>query len=315
MNLTPREFEVLLCEFNKKDLPPNFIVEHDVKDVGNESESYRQIDTKIRGKLGISDILICGEAKNWNSPVGIETIDGLVGKYLSSEIKANKVLIFSNDGFTEPATTRAKKIGIELVEPVKLKEPIQEIPFIVAVGFIGQMYLTMTHNSVQQHFATLNLEDYTILKGDEKLTFIHNVFRLLLDRFKKFPNKDFNTELENLEVRDANVLYELKQKPHHKFNADFDIKINIHWQYHCLKIPFGLLKHINSGETKIFSLKEDEMENISEVLLSPKKEIYENKKDCFDNFIKDNNYYHFALCLIEPDSNKNDPERPQMAVL
>jgi len=315
MRLTPREFEILLCEFNKKDLPPNFIVEHDVKDVGSESDSYRQIDTKIKGKLGVANILICGEAKNWNSPVGIETIDGLVGKYLSSEIKANKVLLFSNDGFTAPAKIRAENIGIELVEPVKLKEPIQEIPFIVVVGSIGQMILSMTHNSVQQHFAALDIDDYTILKGDEKLTFIHNVFRLLLDKFKRFPNKDFNTDVDNLEIRDANVLHELRQKPHHKFNADFDIKVKIDWQYHCLKIPFGVLKHVNSGDIKIFSLKEDESENIREVLLSPEKLIFDTKKECVENFIKEYPHYKYALCLLEPDSNKSSPDRPEMAVL
>ncbi len=50
MNLSPNEFEILLCEFSKQDIPENFTVEHDVKEVGDLSESYRQIDTKIRGK-------------------------------------------------------------------------------------------------------------------------------------------------------------------------------------------------------------------------------------------------------------------------
>ena len=108
MDLTPKEFEELLCEFCKQDLPNHFVVEHDVKDSGGESGNRRQIDTKIRGRIGVSDILICGEANNWNEPVGSETIDGLVEKYLSGEIRANKVIVFSNRGYTEPAITRAK---------------------------------------------------------------------------------------------------------------------------------------------------------------------------------------------------------------
>jgi len=93
MDLTPKEFELLLCQFCKQDLPPHFKVEHNIKDIGGESENKRQIDTKITGRLGISDILICGEARNWNEPLGSEAIDGIIGKYLSGEIRANKVIL------------------------------------------------------------------------------------------------------------------------------------------------------------------------------------------------------------------------------
>jgi len=102
--------------------------------------------------LGVSDILICGESKNWNKPVGSETIDGLVGKYLSGEIRANKVIVFSNQGYTAPAINRAKQIGIELIEPKELGVPIKNIPFIIGVGYLGQMIITATHKSPQQKF-------------------------------------------------------------------------------------------------------------------------------------------------------------------
>ena len=118
--ITPEQFEILLCEFAKKDLPPNFTVEHDIKEEGEESGNLRQIDTRIKGKLGVSGILICGEAKNWSKPVGSEFVDGLVGKYLSGEIRANKVIAFSNKGYTNPSIERCQKLGIELIEPVVL---------------------------------------------------------------------------------------------------------------------------------------------------------------------------------------------------
>ena len=69
MELTAEEFELLLCEFCKQDLPPHFTVEHNTRNIGGEPENKRQIDTRIKGKLGISDILICGEAKHWNDKV------------------------------------------------------------------------------------------------------------------------------------------------------------------------------------------------------------------------------------------------------
>ena len=81
MDLTPKQFEQLLCEFCSHDIPPTFTVEHDVRDMVAESGNRRQIDTKIKGRLGISNILICGEAKYWDEPGGSETIDALVGKY------------------------------------------------------------------------------------------------------------------------------------------------------------------------------------------------------------------------------------------
>ena len=96
MELSSEQFEKLLCSFCAQDLPPHFKVEHNVKDVGGESKNRRQIDVKIQGKLGVSEIVICGEAKYWNEAVGSETIDGLVGKYFSGEIRANKVKTFLN---------------------------------------------------------------------------------------------------------------------------------------------------------------------------------------------------------------------------
>ena len=119
MNLTPKNFELLLCQFCKQDLPPHFKVEHNIKGIGSESENKRQIDNKITGKLGISNILICGEARNWNEPFGSDSIDGVIGKYLTGEIYANKVILFSNYGYTDPAVNRAEYRGIELLEPKK----------------------------------------------------------------------------------------------------------------------------------------------------------------------------------------------------
>ena len=173
MDITAKEFELLLCEFCKQDLPADFKVEHDIRDIGEESGNRRQIDTKITGRLGISNILICGEAKNWSEKVGSETIDALVGKYLSGEIRANKVICFSIKGFTKPAVERAKLLGIELLEPSELEHPIQKIPHIVAIGYLGIMKVNVSYNGVQQNLFASSPQDYIILKGKElRLLFI-----------------------------------------------------------------------------------------------------------------------------------------------
>ena len=227
--LTPKQFELLLCEFAKKDLPQNFTVEHDIKDKGEESDNLRQIDTKISGKLGVANILICGEAKNWTQPVGSEFVDALVGKYLSGEIRANKVIAFSNMGFTNPSFERCKKLGIELIEPLTLGEPIQNIPYIIAVGTIGQTLLTLTHKSQQQNLMSLDQNQYVILKGDERISFNENLFRLVKNELAKITSKEITDDFSKLKIRDANVLYELKFKEYHKFNADFDIFTVYYW--------------------------------------------------------------------------------------
>jgi len=315
MNLSPKEFELLLCEFCKKDLPKNFTVEHDIKQQGEESKNLRQIDTKIKGKVGVSDILICGEAKNWSEPVGSEFIDALVGKYLSGEVRANKVIAFSNNGFYKPAIERAIKLGIELIEPVKLGEPIQKAPYILAIGSIGLTMLRLTHLSPQQNLMSLNNDDYIILKGDERISFNHNIFRLLKDKFSYLKNREIFTDLSKIKVRDANVLYELKTKEGFKYNADFDMEVNINWDYYCLNLPSGILNHLNSNEKHFVHLEGDALETMNKIISSPEKRVYQDKDKCIDEFLNDSEGHIFNMCLLEPESLKESPQNPIVALI
>jgi hypothetical protein len=314
MNLTPKEFELLLCEFSKQDLPKNFTVEHDIKDVGEESKNYRQIDTKIRGKLGIAEILICGEAKNWDKPVGSETIDALVGKYLSGEIRANKVIAFSNQGFTQPAITRAKQLGIELLEPEILGQPTQEILYVIAMGSIGQMKLQLTHFSQQKTFMALNQDEYVILKGDEKISLIQNVFRHVKNKIREIPNKNITFDLDKITIRDANALYELTTKEFYKFNADFDVETNINWDYHCVNLKAGILRHVNTGDIKFVHLEGDDFESMNKVLLSPEKKVFDSKDECIHEMTKYPGHV-FNMCLMDPDRSKTNPQNPILSLL
>ncbi len=315
MNLSPKEFELLLTEFSKQDLPPNFTVEHDIRDLGEESKNYRQIDTKITGKIGISNILICGEAKNWTNPVGNEVIDGIVGKYLSGEIRANKVILFSNQGYTGPAIARAKQLGIDLLEPLNLGYPIQTRPYIIALGSIDLIKAKLTHNSPQQSFMSLNYDQYTILKGDERISFYQNIFRLVRDKLKTLKEIEFNHDISNFKLRDANVLYELSYKPNHKFNADIDIDVDMKWDYHCLDLPSGVLKHLNTDELKFIHLGGDAHQTLNKVLLSKEKKVFENKADCIKEMFKENKEHIFKVCLLDPDRMRIDPHSPLISLI
>lgn len=310
MELTAKQFEQLLCEFCKQDLPPHFTVEHDIKDIGGESGNRRQIDIKIKGRLGVSDILICGEAKNWSDAVGSETIDGLVGKYLSGEIRANKVLLFSNKGFSAPAIKRAKHLGIELIEPREIDKPIQNLPYIVAVGYLGQMIVNVSDNSPQEILIPNNPDDFIILKGDERISFQQNVFRIVVSTLRQMRNKDIFTDLSKLSIQDKNVLYELKQKEGYRYIANFEVEVSLIWDYIFENLPTGILHHINSGETKFVILEGNPTELINKVLLSPTKGNYKERDECIKNVVKVNIGHTFNLCMVDPDRHKTHPTHP-----
>lgn len=308
MELTAKEFELLLCEFCRQDLPPHFVVEHNTRDVGGESLNKRQIDTKISGRLGISEILICGEAKHWNEKVAGETIDGLVGKYFTGEIRANKVIIFSNQGFTEPAITRAKKLGIELLEPKEIGSPIKPVPHIVGMGYLQQMILQIVGSGPQYSEMSIDLNEYVIIKGTEEISFQQNVCRLVVNQLRRIANKNIYTDLSKIKVEDKNVLYELKYKKGYRYHASFEVEVNITWDYFYQFLPTGVLRHLNSNEIKLVNIQGDPFVILNKILLSETKGNYENKEDLIKNIIQINDGAIFSFCIVDPDRNKTDPQ-------
>jgi hypothetical protein len=110
MDLGAKEFEILLLEFCKQDLPTGFTVKHDVQMAGGESGSKRQIDVEITGRLGISEIVIYGEAKKWKRKLGNDTMDGIIGKYFSHESRANKVILYSNKWVCKGSNFKGKEV-------------------------------------------------------------------------------------------------------------------------------------------------------------------------------------------------------------
>lgn len=310
MDLTPIEFEKLLCEFCKQDIPPTYTVEHDVKDMGAESGNKRQIDTKIKGRLGISDILICGEAKYWDEPVGSETIDALVGKYLSGEIRANKVIVFSNRGYAAPAITRAKLLGIELLEPKELDNPIKNLPYIVGIGYLGMMMVKASHKSPQQNLMAINLDDYIFLKGNERISFHQNVFRIVSNLLRKMEPKSIFDDLSEFNIQDNNALYELKQKEGYRYNANFEIEVSLKWDYFFEYLPTGILHHLNSGEVNFVNLQGHPRELLQKVLMSPTKGNYESREECIEKVVEPNIGHILQLCMPDPDRHKTHPSEP-----
>lgn len=315
MELNATQFEHLLLEFCKQDFPPGFVIEHDYKETGIESENKRQIDVRIKGRLGISEILICGEAKNWNEPVGSEVIDGLVGKYLSGEIKANKVILFSNMGFTEPAITRAKKLGIELLQPYKVGSPIIKVPYIVSVGYLDQMIVEMVYDGTQQNLMSLQIDNYIILKGQERISFQQMIYRSVISSLRNLPNLDIHIEIAKLTVNESNVLYELKSVPGERHNGHFKVEVKLKWDFFVEDVDDSVLLHVNTDESLHVKLDSDKFAVLKKVLLSDTKRNYESRSACIiseaDNVIAN----VFAIVMTDPDQNKTDPHNPLFELL
>ena len=306
MDLTAKQFEQLLCEFCKQDIPPNFTVEHDSYDIGEESGNQRQIDVRIKGRLGVSDILICGEAKNWTKAVGSETIDGLVGKYLSSEIRANKIILFSNQGYFDPAIKRGKTLGIEMLEPFELGKPICKIPHIIGVGCLDQIVMNFTNDSFQQTVFPTDLNDLIIIKGNEKISLRQNVKRLLVKTLRDIKDKTIYSDLTKFTFNDENVLYESKRQIGYRYDGNFKIEVTIKWDYFFEFLETGILNHLNTGEIILVNLQGNSFEISKKVLLSPTKGNYEQRDDCIINIV-DKYITQTLLCISDPDRNATNP--------
>lgn len=308
MDINPDQFEKLLCEFCKQDLPPHFIVKHDIKEVGGESGNKRQIDTRINGRLGISEILICGEAKNWNTEVGSETIDGLVGKYMSGEIRANKVILFSNNGYSQPAIERAKKLGIELLQPKRLGHPIVNIPHIVSIGYLGQMIIEVSHDGPQETFMHTDPDSYIILKGHERISFYQFVHRMALSTLRRVPKLNIFIEVGKLKLKDSNVLYELKNKEGYRYNGTFEVEVKLKWDFFVEDLPGAVLFHVNTQEDSLVNLQGDDSEIMNKVLLSESKRNYETRSECIVKEIRESISHTLLACMPDPDQHRADPQ-------
>lgn len=95
-----------------KELAPSANVTHNDKVMGKDSEIERQIDVTIRDTIEGENILIAVQAKDYQTPVDINT----VGEFASvlRDIRASKGILVCNAGFTRGAMNLARSWGIDL---------------------------------------------------------------------------------------------------------------------------------------------------------------------------------------------------------
>lgn len=141
-------YERLVAALHKK-LDPNAKVSWDTK-VKGKGGNMRQIDVMVEGRVGSAPILLVVECKRYASKVGVELIDGFIGKL--SDVGADKGVIVSKSGFTRDALQRAEHGGVIacVLRPAK-DEDWQ--------GYLRSLQLRVASRVTLLEGLTLNLSD------------------------------------------------------------------------------------------------------------------------------------------------------------
>lgn len=79
----------------------------------NDVIEGRQFDVTIRFKYGLHDYLTVIECKNYSGKVSVDKVDALATKY--KDVKANKAVMVSSNGYQSGCIDVAKRHGIQLL--------------------------------------------------------------------------------------------------------------------------------------------------------------------------------------------------------
>jgi hypothetical protein len=106
-----KRFEKVIHQLHAQLAPEGAIVTHDDKIVGQDSKTERQLDITIRITVTHYRLLIVIECKDEARPVDV----GEIGAFASvlRDVKANKGVMISSAGYTEPAIEMARSYGID----------------------------------------------------------------------------------------------------------------------------------------------------------------------------------------------------------
>jgi len=107
-----RELELLVEKIERALSPVGAIIKSPDFIVDNVTGGKREVDISIRFDIGSANILIVIECRNRNGSQDVRWIEEIKTKH--TDLGASKVIAVSKNGFTEPATIKAKAHNIEL---------------------------------------------------------------------------------------------------------------------------------------------------------------------------------------------------------
>jgi hypothetical protein len=141
-----KRFEKLVYEIQKSFSGTTATVTHKDHLLGMDSKVKREIDISIKQQVAQFPILVVVDCKDYAGPVDVKTISEFAS--LAEDVRANKGVIVSSNGFTPAAINIAKNKGIDTLclidsEGVDWKTYVP-IPLLIERTFIDQYSLTVT---------------------------------------------------------------------------------------------------------------------------------------------------------------------------
>lgn len=239
---------------------PDFLID---KDTGGT----REVDISIRSKIGTIPFLIILECRDRTAVQGAPWVEEVSGKMIS--VNADKAIMISSSGFSNPARLKAKKLGMEL-------RTFNEISKNEVYSWFKAEYLTLTKRRYQLDGVSIDIyEDQNIeeeikskLNKYENLQALDNEFKLstdsrivnlnyifwdsLGDRAKGLFDT-FPTDEENKVPKQFTFNFTNRQNCYQLFVDDHDIDIkSITFKTHCWreieKIPVSRLFNYQDSE-------------------------------------------------------------------
>lgn len=110
-NKPGKEFQDIIAEIQKQ-LSGDSVIKSPDYIMGVITRIKREVDVSIRSKIGLYDFLTIIECRDHERPVNVTYIEQLISK--RDDVKANKVIVISRNGFTQTANDLARIKGIDL---------------------------------------------------------------------------------------------------------------------------------------------------------------------------------------------------------
>jgi hypothetical protein len=104
-------FESLVYEIQKDFAGTDAAVTHKDRIIGADSQVEREIDISIRQQIAQFPILVVIDCKDYAGPVDVKGVEEFAG--LHKDVRANKGVMVSSNGFTPAAINVAKSQGID----------------------------------------------------------------------------------------------------------------------------------------------------------------------------------------------------------
>lgn len=300
--LTPLQFEQVLKFFFERDLPKNFEIKHDEKIKGQHSKVLRQIDVLAVGQLGITEIIIAGEAKNWKTEVDVKVIDALNGKYGRKEdVPADKVLIFSNAGFRKAAIEKGKKLGYTLLQANDAGKVLKTMPVILGISHLKAATFNFFESSKQDCKIPVDHNLMTLLRGKNKVSFQENLHEQVQKKLSEVK-KDHQDLPEELEIEQHHILYEIEGQDGYRWNCNLKIRAKIGWFYQLQEAPYIDCVHVNTGQ-RVRVPTEDFSETIKKSILGEKQLL---TREEFEDLMKSKPQAYvmsYGYTIFDPDES------------